>query len=88
METDNYNQLIIITGASGAGRPTAINVFEDVGFETVDNIPISMIDSLVMSKTRNKNLALGVDIRTREFSPENLRKLLSKYKKMVVKIIF
>ena len=88
METNNYNQLIIITGASGAGRTTAINVFEDVGFETVDNIPISMIDSLVLSKTRNKNLALGVDIRTREFSPENLRKLLSKYKKMVVKIIF
>ena len=88
METDHYNQLIIITGASGAGRTTAINVFEDVGFESVDNIPISMIDSLVLSKTRNKNLALGVDIRTREFSPENLRKLLSKYKKMVVKIIF
>ena len=88
METDHNNQLIIITGASGAGRTTAINVFEDVGFESVDNIPISMIDSLVLSKTRNKNLALGVDIRTREFSPENLRKLLSKYKKMVVKIIF
>ena len=88
METDHYNQLIIITGASGAGRTTAINVFEDIGFESVDNIPISMIDSLVLSKTRNKNLALGVDIRTREFSPENLRKLLSKYKKMEVKIIF
>ena len=88
METNNYNQLIIITGASGAGRTTAINVFEDVGFESVDNIPISMIDSLVLSKTRNKNLALGIDIRTREFSPENLRKLLSKYKKMEVKIIF
>ncbi len=88
METDHNNQLIIITGASGAGRTTAINVFEDVGFESVDNIPISMIDSLVFGKTRNKNLALGVDIRTREFSPENLRKLLSKYKKIEVKIIF
>ena len=88
METNHNNQLIIITGASGAGRTTAINVFEDVGFESVDNIPISMIDSLVLSKTRNKNLALGVDIRTREFSPENLRKLLSKYKKLEVKIIF
>ena len=28
METDHYNQLIIITGASGAGRTTAINVFD------------------------------------------------------------
>ena len=88
MEADYYNQLIIVTGASGAGRTTAINVFEDIGFESVDNIPISMIDNLVLSKTRNKNLALGVDIRTREFSPENLRKLLSKYKIMEVKIIF
>ncbi len=87
METNHNNQLIIITGASGARRTTAINVFEDVGFESVDNIPISMIDSLVLSKTRNKNLALGVDI-DREFSPENLRKLHSKYKKMEVKIIF
>jgi len=88
LEADYYNQLIIVTGASGAGRTTAINVFEDIGFESVDNIPISMIDNLVLSKTRNKNLALGVDIRTREFSPENLRKLLSKYKIMEVKIIF
>jgi len=87
LETNHNNQLIIITGASGARRTTAINVFEDVGFESVDNIPISMIDSLVLSKTRNKNLALGVDI-DREFSPENLRKLHSKYKKMEVKIIF
>ena len=88
MQADHYNQLIIVTGASGAGRTTAINVFEDIGFESVDNIPISMIDNLVLSKSRNKNLALGVDIRTREFSPENLRKLLSKYKTMEVKIIF
>ena len=88
MEANHYNQLIIVTGASGAGRTTAINVFEDIGFESVDNIPISMIDNLVLSKTRNKNLALGVDIRTREFSPENLRELISKYKLMEVKIIF
>ena len=32
METDYYKQLIIITGSSGAGRTTAINVFEDIGF--------------------------------------------------------
>ena len=78
MVTDHYNKLIIITGSSGAGRTTAINVFEDIGFESIDNIPISMIDNLVLAKNRNKNLALGVDIRTREFSPESLRKLLLK----------
>ena len=55
MVTDHYNKLIIITGSSGAGRTTAINVFEDIGFESIDNIPISMIDNLVLAKNRNKN---------------------------------
>ena len=88
MKRNNYNKLIIITGSSGAGRTTAINVFEDIGFESVDNLPISMIDKLVLSKKRNRNLALGIDIRTREFSPKNLKKLLSKYKKMKVIMFF
>ncbi len=88
MKNNNFNQLIIITGSSGAGRTTAINVFEDIGFEPVDNLPISMIDNLIYSKNRSKSLAVGVDIRTREFSPKNLKKLLSKYKKMEVKIFF
>ena len=88
MVTDHYNKLIIITGSSGAGRTTAINVFEDIGFESIDNIPISMIDNLVLAKNRNKNLALGVDIRTREFSPESLRKLLLKFNKIEIKVIF
>ena len=88
MKNNLSNQLIIITGSSGAGRTTALNIFEDIGFEIVDNLPISMIDNLVSNKSRNKNLALGIDIRTRDFSPKNLKKLLSKYKKTVVKIIF
>ena len=85
--TDHYNKLIIITGSSGTGRTTAINVFEDVGFETIDNIPISMIENLVLAKNRNKNLALGVDIRT-EFSPESLKKLVLEFDKIEIKVIF
>ena len=88
MVTDHYNKLIIITGSSGAGRTTAINVFEDIGYESIDNIPISMIENLVLAKNRNKNLALGVDIRTREFSPKSLRKLVSKFDKIEIKVIF
>ena len=47
MKTDHYNQLIIITGASGAGRTTAINVFEDIGFEitSISELPIIDIES-------------------------------------------
>lgn len=66
------NEVIIITGPSGAGKTTAINVLEDIGFEPIDNIPIELIGRLLSGPALIKPLALGIDIRTRGFSPENL----------------
>jgi len=39
--------LVVITGFSGAGKSTALNVFEDAGYFCVDNLPPEMIRSLV-----------------------------------------
>jgi UPF0042 nucleotide-binding protein len=39
--------LVIITGFSGAGKSTAMNVFEDAGYFCVDNLPPRLIGSLV-----------------------------------------
>src|SRR6267143_1064958 len=39
--------LVIITGFSGAGKSTAMNVFEDAGYFCVDNLPPEMIRSMV-----------------------------------------
>jgi UPF0042 nucleotide-binding protein len=39
--------LVIITGFSGAGKSTVMNVFEDAGYFCVDNLPPEMIRSLV-----------------------------------------
>jgi UPF0042 nucleotide-binding protein len=39
--------LVVITGYSGAGKSTAMNVFEDAGYFCVDNLPPEMIGSLV-----------------------------------------
>jgi UPF0042 nucleotide-binding protein len=39
--------LVVITGFSGAGKSTAMNVFEDGGYFCVDNLPPKMISSLV-----------------------------------------
>lgn len=39
--------LVIITGFSGAGKSTAMNVFEDAGYFCVDNLPPEMIRSLI-----------------------------------------
>ena len=34
-------RVVLVTGPSGAGRSSAIKVLEDVGFEAIDNMPLS-----------------------------------------------
>jgi len=43
----NLEDLVVITGFSGAGKSTAMNVFEDTGYFCVDNLPPEMIGALV-----------------------------------------
>jgi UPF0042 nucleotide-binding protein len=61
--------LIVVTGLSGAGRSTALKTFEDMGYEAVDNLPLSLLPSLVSSSPPARlPLAIGVDVRTRDFA--------------------
>src|SRR5215470_3487620 len=64
-------QLIIITGLSGAGMSSAMNVFEDLGYFCVDNLPVLLIPSFVHLFERKESgimrAALGVNIREGEF---------------------
>ena len=39
-------RLVIVTGISGAGKVTALKIFEDNGYYCVDNLPIDLIESL------------------------------------------
>jgi UPF0042 nucleotide-binding protein len=39
-------RLVLVTGPSGAGRSTAIHVLEDLGFEAIDNLPLSLLPRL------------------------------------------
>jgi len=60
-------KLIVVTGMSGAGRSTALKAFEDMGYEAVDNLPLSLLPNLVPTCDQPP-LALGVDVRTRDFA--------------------
>ncbi|KAB7614820.1 RNase adapter RapZ [Amylibacter sp. SFDW26] len=60
--------IVLVTGPSGAGRSTAINVFEDIGYETIDNMPLSLLPKLLSGQPTGRQMALGVDIRTRDFN--------------------
>ncbi|HDR28629.1 RNase adapter RapZ [Rhodovulum sp.] len=69
-------RVVLVTGASGAGRSTALNVLEDLGFEAIDNLPISLIPRLLEGQPPRPPLALGVDTRTRDFSARALAELI------------
>lgn len=64
-------RLIIITGLSGAGKSWAIKCFEDMGYYCVDNLPTTLIPTFAglcaHSTRRIERIALGVDIREREY---------------------
>lgn len=73
---ETTNRIVLVTGPSGAGRSSAINVLEDQGFEAIDNIPLSLIPRLVDGDAPfARPLALGIDVRNRDFSVEGLLEL-------------
>ena len=68
--TPDDRPLVLVTGMSGAGKSTALNVLEDLGYEAVDNLPLSLLSGLVQARGRNAEhapLALCIDSRTRGF---------------------
>ena len=60
------HQLIILTGMSGAGKQSALRSFEDLGYYSVDNLPLELIPQfaeLISSSSEIYRAALGVDVR-------------------------
>jgi RNase adapter protein RapZ len=71
--------LVVITGFSGAGKSTAMNVFEDAGYFCVDNLPPEMIRALVEllghEGSKVERAAVVSDVRGGEYF-EQLRAVL------------
>ncbi len=61
-------RIVLITGPSGAGRSTAIRTLEDLGYEAIDNLPLSLLPRLLEGPPIGTDLALGLDVRNRDFS--------------------
>lgn len=61
-------RVVVVTGMSGAGKSTALKALEDAGYESVDNLPLSLIAPLIRGEDKpDRPIAIGVDIRTRDF---------------------
>jgi UPF0042 nucleotide-binding protein len=65
-------RLLVVTGMSGAGRSSALKALEDMGYEAVDNVPLSLLPSLVGPPATAMPLAVGIDVRTRDFAVPRL----------------
>ncbi len=70
----------IVTGLSGAGKSTALQVFEDLRYFTVDGLPASLAPEMTAMMRRRsmshfKGIALGMDMRQSNF-PEEMRAAL------------
>jgi UPF0042 nucleotide-binding protein len=69
-------RVVLVTGPSGAGRSTAIKVLEDVGYEAIDNLPLSLLPRLLDGPPIGHPLALGIDVRNRDFSTAALIEMI------------
>ena len=72
------HRLILVTGPSGAGRTTAIRVLEDLGYEGIDNIPLSLVPRLTDGPPLDRPIALGLDVRNRDFNATALIELIDR----------
>jgi RNase adapter protein RapZ len=74
--TTSQARLVLVTGPSGAGRSSAINVLEDLGFEAIDNLPLRLWRRLLDGPSPDHPMALGVDTRNRDFSTAALVEMI------------
>ena len=64
-------RLVLVTGLSGAGKTTALKTLEDIGYEAVDNLPLSLLANLVGPAAHHSEaLAIDIDVRSRDFTVE------------------
>jgi UPF0042 nucleotide-binding protein len=75
-------QVVVVTGVSGAGKSTAVNALEDLGYFCVDNLPTPVLKETLQAfaEAGVRRIALGIDVRVRGFlgdAPDLLERLSS-----------
>ena len=87
-------QLLIVTGMSGSGKSSVMDVMEDIGYYCIDNIPPKLIGRFVdlcrKSETNINRIAVAVDIRTGDMFAEIFRswQALKSESDVEVKVLF
>jgi RNase adapter protein RapZ len=84
---EQERRLIIVSGLSGAGKTVVLNTLEDLSYYTIDNLPVSLLNTLIeqFSEEDNKlakQIVIGIDARNclddYSFLPEMIASLKNK----------
>jgi len=71
-ENPPRQRLLFVTGMLGAGKTTVLRELEDLGWESIDNFPIRLLERLQGGDKGGHPLAIGFDCRTRGFVPAEI----------------
>lgn len=58
--------IIIVSGRSGSGKTSVLNILEDFGFYAIDNLPLPLVNAAITNLTKDNRIhkiALGIDAR-------------------------
>ena len=88
-------EVLIVTGMAGAGKTTVLKTLEDMGWEVVDNVPLSLLARVVVAPDAvaepSRPIAFGVGARTRDFDPEAVKRRVDQLRAMegvAVEVLF
>ena len=89
MRESGGRPIIVVTGMSGAGKSSALGILEDIGYEVVDNLPLSLLPNLLRplnpsdgrerggeDSAEPRPIAVCADVRSRQFDPTTFQSIV------------
>ncbi|HYZ62374.1 MAG TPA: RNase adapter RapZ, partial [Acetobacteraceae bacterium] len=71
-------RVVVVSGLSGAGKASILRALEDIGYNAVDNPPLTLLETLISRD--DQPLAVGLDTRSRGFDGELVRRAVARLK--------
>ena len=83
-------RLLLVTGMSGAGKSTVLDTLEDMGWDTVDNLPLDLLHGFVhgAGQRRKTPAAVAMDARSRGFDADRLPDLIRSIEEVEPEILY
>ena len=92
---DDSVSILLVSGRSGSGKTSALNILEDFGYYAIDNLPLSLVVDAthkLIKESGIQRIALGVDIRSPRADLSNFattyKTLKQTYGEYNVKVIY